>query len=785
MTDGKSGTLTVFVSHAGPDRLIAKLVAETLRAGGYDVILGVTDWRVGSDFLQHMETALERADIVVALWSTAYFSPSGFAIREWRAAVSAPKRVVPLRVEAVAPPTLYCTYIYRDICGLIGDEMHGVVLAAVRATATGDPGMPVAGDAPPRRGGGELLAVWNLPTHSANFTGREDLLDRLRENLLANADAVPQALCGGPGIGKTQLAVEYAYRFKDHYVMVWWVNAERTDLIDEQLARMAVAAGVAGADAATPQAAELLRAHLRRQSGWLIIFDNVQSTADIRDRLPQGPGHVIITSRWPTWIGVARPIQVAVLSRSESVRLLALQVPALTTAERGRLAEELGDLPLALVQAAGTMSETGMSVEEYISNLARMLDMHGPADHEQTVAATVRLSMAGLREADEAAWQLLRVCAQLAPEPIPLWLFTSACSVPELVGTALGEATASSVSLRERIGRAGRLGLIRPHGTDAVIMHRLTSAIICADLTLDGRDRLRAVAEAVLVAARPGDSGDITQWPHWEALLPHLLGRDPSNVGSPDLRNMICEAVWHLHARKGDPQAALTIAQRIYVVWRDRFGPDDYFVLFAAINIGQILHRLGRFAEAREIDEDTLERSRRAFGEEHGHTLGSTHNLAADLRELGMAEQARVLDEELLDRIRSRVSDDAVAGSLLTANNLAADLRALREFDQARRLDEDTLRRRRLLFGSDDLRTLVSATNLAADLRALGEAEQARQFNEDTLHRRRAVLGEDHPDTLASAANLAADLRALGRDDEARELEKDIRARHQRLLRTA
>ena len=112
-----------------------------------------------------------------------------------------------------------------------------------------------------------------------------------------------------------------------------------------------------------------VRTLLAGRDRWLIVFDNAQAADDVRDWIPQGPGHVIITSRSPAWVGVAVPLPVALFARVESIALLTAELPDLAPADADRLAEALGDLPLALVQAGGVMAETGMPSDEYLAVL--------------------------------------------------------------------------------------------------------------------------------------------------------------------------------------------------------------------------------------------------------------------------------------------------------------------------------------------------------------------------------------------------------------------------------
>ncbi|HKR50481.1 MAG TPA: BTAD domain-containing putative transcriptional regulator, partial [Pseudonocardiaceae bacterium] len=226
------------------------------------------------------------------------------------------------------------------------------------------PVISVAGPKLPAR----LPAVWNVGPRNPGFVGRDATLVQLRERLHQGGTVV--ALHGMGGVGKTQLAIEYAYRYGSDYDVVWCVSAGEIGLIGEQYATLAAELDLRPPHADTAGAVGALRSYLRSHSRWLVVLDNAESPRELRNWLPAGPGHTLITSRHPRWDELAAGVEVDVLSRPESVKLIHVSRPGVAETDAGRLAQALGDLPLALTQAAGFLAETGMPVERYLRLLA-------------------------------------------------------------------------------------------------------------------------------------------------------------------------------------------------------------------------------------------------------------------------------------------------------------------------------------------------------------------------------------------------------------------------------
>ena len=632
--------------------------------------------------------------------------------------------------------------------------------------------------------------VWSIPARVRGFTGRAELLAELEAPLRSEeGPTVVQAVTGMGGIGKTTAAIEYAHRHHDTFDIAWWVPAEDPATIPERLAELALALNLTAAMTPTVVGVARLLGELARRDRWLVVFDNAENPRALSRLLPEGPGQILITSRSPAWRGIADMVRLPEFTRAESVALLRRLAAALTGAEADRVADAVGDLPLAVEQAGSLLADTGMAVDTYLRLLAEraydVLDHDPGGTYPRSVAAAWAVAFDRLSLDDPTTLDLLTLVAWCGPEPVPLSLITDhPDALPEKLRPIATDplVQARCTAILHRRGMA----TVSPHG---IQLHRIPAALLRAHSR--GSEGPAATGWAATVIrllneTAPGnvriDSGG---WPLWRQLLPHVLaatGRDAALDAAPaDATRLLDRAATYLLAR-GEPQAAMAVYERTYDVRREKFGEEHPDTLTSASNLALNLWWLGDYQRARAIDEATLTRRRRVLGEDHPDTLTSASQLATDLCwSLGNKAQARELLEEML-RQRRRLLGDDHPDTLTSFSRLGWLLWYLGDYQQARQLQNDTLARSRRILGEDHPDTLTSAAHLGLVLWSLGDYQQAWQLLTDTITRSRRVLGEDHPVTLRSAFLLGLVLLSLGSHQQAWQLLSDGFTRSRRVL---
>lgn len=776
----------VFLSYVPEDRMWADWVTAVLRWAGVRVVPQGTGFAPGAEVESEVGRAVSTAGCTMALLSPAYVrSTQARAVWETLAAAETKGSRRPLVPICVAEVRLHPPFDAWNAVDLVRlDEPLAIeaILRVLNVTAPSEG----AAERVTVRFPGARPPVWAVPARNASFTGRAALLEKLRDHLSAGVTAVmPQAVHGLGGIGKTQLALEYAYRFMADYDLVWWISAQQEELIAASLAEIAPLLGIRRGEN-IDEAAEAVREALRRgvpYNKWLLVFDNADDPDALQPHLPQGSGHVIITSRNPNWSHLAATLEVEAFTREESVEHLIRRVPALTRESADAVAQLLGDLPLAVELASAWLETTAMPVDEYLAllgnQLAEWLTSSQPSDYPSSAAATWRVSVDRLGRDWPAAVRLLELCSCFGPEPIAMRLLYSDETIRYLL--PYDPNLQEKMMLARVIREIGRYALARvDQGRSSIQVHRLVQAVIRDSLSPERYEATEHDVHRILAHGRPAQGGvDAPEnWPAYSELWPHLTPSNARECIEEPVRGLLVERIRYMWLR-GEYEDALVYARRLEAQWAER-GPNDRQLLFLRFHIANILRSQGDYRAALGIDQDVHRRQTTEFGADHVHTLMTAGSLTADLGALGdfagALEIARTTYESL-----TRLFGEDHRLTLSAANNLALSLRLVGDCFGAREIDRRSLDHRRQVLGDDHPSTLWSATALARDLREAGDFVESTSLLRATLDRYRQTLGAEFPDTLRTASSLSISLRKSGHHQEARQVSTDLLAQYERL----
>ncbi|MEU9892228.1 FxSxx-COOH system tetratricopeptide repeat protein [Streptomyces phaeochromogenes] len=622
--------------------------------------------------------------------------------------------------------------------------------------------------------------LWgNVPQRNRNFTGRGELLEQLMQRLAVNevAAVLPEAIHGMGGVGKSQIAIEYAYRHGKDYGLVWWIPAEQNNKIIQSLIELGDRMGLRAGPEATAVRTVLDALQAGYPYGnWLLVFDNAENPIEVAKFFPtSGPGRIIVTSRNSQWSTTASSLEVNVFSREESVALLRRRSPDIPDDAADRLATSLGDLPLAVEQAAVWLAETGMPVRQYLElfdqKCAEILRVAPPPDYEVPVAAAWNVSLERLRQEHPAALQLLQVCAFFAPEPIPWDWFSAVRNVK--VPLALQAALDDPIKLGKAVREIGRYALARiDHRQNTIQLHRLVQRVLVEQMTPQEQAQMKHGAHELLVHADPGNPYLPPRWTRYSDLLPHVHSTGAAKCDDAWTRRLVLNEVRFLLAR-GDFAACKDFTGQVRTRWREQLGRDHEDTLAADQVYAEVLRQLGEYEEAYRLQSDLVDRFRRVLGERHEDTQLALTRVAIHLRLRGDFYAARDMDQQAFETSQREFGPDE-PNTLQAAHNYAVSLRLTGDAQQAYERDEDTWQRRVEVIGEDHVYTLGTLNSSYVDLQELGRYVEALEGQEQLAARARLLLGEDHPSTVLFLRELSVTRRKVGDHQGAFELSSKL-----------
>jgi tetratricopeptide (TPR) repeat protein len=629
--------------------------------------------------------------------------------------------------------------------------------------------------------------LWNVPFRkNPHFIGRDSYLTKIRRRLQkANTAVVGQAISGLGGIGKTETAVAYAYKYISDYKAVLWVKSDTVLEIERGFVAIHGMLWESASESIPEDAVRDVLRWLKDNPGWLLIFDNADTPEILRPYIPlRSKGHVLLTSRANVFssLEMKDPIDLPPLKPKDATRFLVERSgrsrlsPEEKTAARD-ITRELECLPLALEQAAAYI-ETGASFAGYL-----MSYRHQPMKwlekgtaiargYPDSVATTWLVNFKAVEKVSPASAELLRLTAFLSPDDIPFELLT--IGVSEL-GTTLVEALEGANEEPSMVHE-----ILRPLASYSFVRideqqktystHRLVQEVTKHALGADACRvwAMRAVATMSSVFPNP----EFSNWPLCSRLAVHagFVAEQATKYG---LKSAEADRVWACLGYYLNSQGQYRLAEPLFKqsmeIRRTAQGEDHPDFATSLNNLAGPYVSMGRYEEAEPLYKQATEIRRTALGEDHPDFATSLNNLASLYYRTGRLEEAEPLYKQATEIRRTALGEDHpdFANSL---NNLAALYDSMGRYEEAEPLYKQDMEITRTALGEEHPDFASSLDDLAGLYDSMGRYEEAEPLYQQATEIRRTALGEDHPSFATSLNNLARLYDSMGRYEEAEPL---------------
>jgi len=627
--------------------------------------------------------------------------------------------------------------------------------------------------------------LWYIPyARNPLFTGRENILKRLNDALKTSKAA---ALSGLGGIGKTQTAVEYAYRYRDDYDTILWVKAESLESINSDFVTIAHLLNLPEKKEQEQNLiVEAVKRWFKNHTNWLLILDNADDLDMVRAFLPtDGQGYILLTTRAQATRRIAQRIEIEEMDVDEGALFLLRRatiidsnapLDAASTTDQAtakEISQAMDGLPLALDQAGAYIEETQWSLPEYLRlfqlRKEELLQRRGKLtpDHPKSVGTTWSLAFEKVQQANPAAADLLRLCTFLDPDIIQEEIITK--GAPEL-GSVLQPVAADTLKLNDAIGTLLTYSLVRRNPDHTLSIHRLVQLVFKHSMNKSTQRRWAERAVRAVYQAFP--EVDYENWLRCQEYIPQVLTCNALieqwDMVLPEATQLLNDAGYYLRVSAQYEQAE-PLLQRALAIRERVLGADHPDTANSLNNVATLYQNQGRYNEAEPLFQRALSILEQVFGAEDPHTTASLNNLALLYNDQGKYEEAEPLYQHAL-AILEKVYGPDHPDVALALNNLGMLYNDQGRYDQAEPLFQRALDIRERVLGTDHPDIAQSLNNLGLLYFKKEKYEDAEPLFRRTLAIHESVLGLDHPYTANSLNNLGSLYYSQGKYEKGEQL---------------
>lgn len=649
-----------------------------------------------------------------------------------------------------------------------------------------------------------LTLIWNIPhLRNPTFIDREELLKQMSDVLKKNASTAPSqrlAISGLGGVGKTQLAVEYAHRHQqDYQAVLWTLSDTRESLISGYMA-IAELLDLSHKDEQNQtKIIEAVKGWLSARKQWLLILDNVDDLSIIREFIPSRfDGHILLTTQRTAMGRMASCIRVDIMPEDVGALLLLrradligpdapLSDASVTDIDMAKtICKELGGLPLALDQAGAYLEETQCSLADYQSlyyaQSAELLGVRGGLmdDHPESVAMTWSFSFQKVEQELPAAADLLRFCAFVHPDAIPEEMIIWGA---DHLGPHLQAVVRDPTLLNRAIAVLGSYSLVRRNRKEKTLsIHRLVQAVLKD--AMDEQTTKKWLKRVVLVVNKVLPDMEFRNWPLYERYLLHTLACvqliKQGNLVLQEAADLLTSTGWYLgeRGRHGEAELLLHYAMAIH----EQAGETETISTAFTANVLTCFYLYqGKYAEAELVGNRALSICERKLGNLHPEVAKNINNLACIYYEQGKYTEAEGLYKSALT-IRDKTLGPTHLDTAQSLNNLALLYDRQGKHANAESLYKQALLIKEHVLGETHPSVAVGLSNLASCYRAQDKNSDAEPLYRRALTIDEMMYGPDHPEVATDLNNLASTYCEKGRYSEAEPLlERALMIRKQAL----
>ena len=624
---------------------------------------------------------------------------------------------------------------------------------------------------------------WTIPyRRNPFFTGREQQLTHLWDQLTQRKAATltqTQAISGLGGIGKTQTAIEYAYRYREQYQTVLWANATARPTLLSDFVKMANLFHLPEKDLPEQeQVVEAVKRWLARHDDWLLILDNVDDIAIVGEVLPrEGNGHLLLTTRDQAVACIASRIEMEKMDEEEGTLLLLRRAGVLAPGKLEQASSEdragaeaivraMDGFPLALDQAGAYLIETACGLVRYLElyqgQRLKLLKRRGriSLDHPESVATTLSLCFQQVEAANPVAADLLRLCALLHPDAIPEEIIT--IGVADL-GPLLKTALDDPFILEEAIGELLRYSLVsRNAEAKTLSIHRLVQAILQDEM--DSKTHYQWAERTVRAVSAAFPVVMFSTWNNCERYLHHAYVCadliDQYGFSFPQAGQLLYRMGWYMQERAHYADAE-PFLKRALSTRESLFGPEHPDVANTLTQLARLYRSQGRYAQAERSCRRTLAIREQVLGPEHPDTADTLDHLAQLVYVQARYTEAETLFQRAL-AIRERVLGPEHPDTADTLDHLAQLIYIQARYAQAETLFQRALAIREQVLGPEHPDTADTLHHLGQLAYVQAQYAGAEPLFQRALTIRERSLGLEHPRTADTLNHLGQLYRSQG-----------------------